>query len=104
MADIDPSIIDELKAKHGELHQLSSEHYTVIVRKPSRPIWRKFTDAIVDERRRVDAIERLFLDCVVYPDGSAVNAMLDAKPALAQIFGGEVADLARDGEVEKKVL
>jgi hypothetical protein len=101
---IEQKTIDELKAKHGELHQLSSPNFTVIVRKPDRQVWRKFCDAIVDERRRVDAVERLFLDCVVYPESAAVNAMLDSKPALAQQFGSEVADLAKDGEVEKKVL
>ncbi len=105
MADIDPKTIDELKAKHGaELHQFSSDHYTVVVTKPSRQVWRKFTDTIVDERRRPDAVERLFLDCVVYPDQTAILAMLDARPALALQFGNEIAELARDGEVKKKSL
>jgi hypothetical protein len=106
MADIDTKVLDELKAKHPgvTLLTLRSASYAVIVRSPSRQAWRKFSELIVDEKRRADAVERLFLDCVVYPDNPAINAMLDVKPALAQQFGAEVVDLARDGEVEKKAL
>jgi hypothetical protein len=100
---IEQKIIDELKAKHGELVILSTASYEVVVKAPNRQVWRKFVSKVADEKSRADAVEVLFLDCVVYPDAPVINAMLDAKPALAQQFGSEVADLARDGEVEKKV-
>lgn len=102
--NIDAKVLEELKAKHGELHELSSDHYAVVVRRPDRQVWRKFVDSAADERRRTDAIERLFLDCVVWPDLPTVSVMLDARPALAQQFGAEVAALASDGAVEKKAL
>lgn len=101
---IDPKVIEELKAKHGEVFLLASKSHEVVVRKPDRQIWRKFVTLAADQSRRPDAIERIFLDCVVYPDAAGVQALLDRYPALAQQFGAEVTDLARDGEVEKKVL
>lgn len=99
---IEESVIEELKAKFGEVVVLAAGEHEVAVRCPSRAIWKKFRTLMADPVKRPDAYEHLFLDCAVHPEKMAVMAMLDRKPALAENFGMEVAGLAGAAlEVEK---
>jgi hypothetical protein len=94
--------LEELKQKHGTVVVLEAGDYTVVVRKPTRAHWRRFREYASDPAKRPICAETLFRDCVVYPDAKALEAMLEDKPALAELFGGEVADIAGAGlEVRK---
>ena len=97
-------IVEELKAKHGEVTELKACGYAVLVKSPSRAVWRKFKTFAVDPVKRLDCSEALFKDCVVYPEMAEVEAMLAKKPALAEVFGGAICELAGATEdVEKNV-
>jgi hypothetical protein len=109
MADtnkIDPQVLADLKAKHGEdsVHPLTTTDgkYTIVVRRPGRAQWKRFRHMIADPAKRADALETLVRDCMLYPDRQAFEAMLEERPALAEVFGDEVGELAGSGlEVEK---
>lgn len=97
--------IDKLKAEHGELHELSHAGETVIVKAPNRPTWKRFRAQAQDEGKRLIAMEELLRACVVHPERSSLEAMLDRKPGLVEAFGKVLAELAGAGtDVEKKAL
>ncbi len=105
MADPTPDDIEKLKSAHGEIRQLEKEGYHVIIRPPKRQEWKRFRTAAADERKRADALEILFRDCCVYPEKEAVEEMLNRRPGLAEVFGGEAMEFAGGGkDAEKKDL
>lgn len=99
---IEPAVLEELKGKHGELTELKAAGYAVLVKKPGRAQWRKFKTFAADENKRVDCVEVLFRDCVVYPPAPDVEAMLAEKPALAEKFGEALCEMAGAGEAVEK--
>jgi hypothetical protein len=102
---IDPKVIDTLKAEHSQVYLLAACDEQVIVRQPTKGEFERFAAAVADEARRAKASRLLFLDCVVYPDREAVDAMLARLPGLAITFGGECAELAGvTRDVERKKL
>lgn len=98
--------LDELKKKHGVVHQLTAPGgESVVVKMPTRDIWKRYTREIADEKRRPDAGERLLRAVMVHPELTAFDAMLEMKPGLAEAFGVAVVELAGlTGNVEKKSL
>lgn len=102
---IPQDVIEELRAKHGAIFSLKAGGYEVVVKAAGRAQYRKFKQMTADPLKRPDSIEGLFRDCVVYPEPKAVEEMLALKPALAEVFGGEVLELAGAAEeVEKNAL
>jgi hypothetical protein len=108
--DLDPEVearLVELAAKHNvpreKVHQLTAGKFVIVVREPARMVWRRFIESVsADPKNRPTALETMVRDCLLDPDRKAFEAMLDDKPALGMIFGGEVADLAGDGLVAAK--
>lgn len=102
----DAKLVEELKTKHGELHELSAPSgETVIVATPSKATWKRFQSQIHDERRRADAIEGLVRACIVHPANGDVELMLDRRPGLVETFGKVIVELGGAGqEVQKKAL
>jgi hypothetical protein len=99
----DQGTIDKLKAEHGDgLTHLRAAGHDVVVKRPSRLEWRRFLEAAADASKRARAVETLFLAAVVHPDKKAVAEILEARPALAERFGDEVAKLAGAEEVVEK--
>ena len=88
--------IAKVKAERGagglELHVLEAAGNAVIVRTPSSGIW----DAFQEARDKVGtrALRQLLCDCVVYPESAEVLGMLDRRPALANVFGAKLLELA----------
>lgn len=102
---IEQKRIDELKAQHGEIHLLTFDAVQVIVRPPGRAQWKRFRALTTDEKRRPDALETLFRDCLLFPAAADLEATLDRYPALGETFGAQLVELAGLSEkVEKKVL
>ena len=102
---IDQKVIDELKAKHQDLTQLSQDETDILVKPPTRPQWKRFRAFMSDERKRPDAMEQLLRDCLVYPELTELDAMLERRPGLAESFGSSVVEMAGlTDRVEKKVL
>jgi hypothetical protein len=93
---IDPKVLEDLKAKHGEVVVLSDEETgtEIVVRKPPRAAYKRFRSMAFDPKKQADAAESLMVDCVVHPSNDAWNALLDVYPALAETFAPEVLKLA----------
>lgn len=101
----DETTIETLKAKYGTIYLLAAAGFEVVVRPPTRQVWRKFRSLAADPAKRADCVEGLFRDCVVYPELKDVDAMLNQKPALAETFGDECATLGGAKEdCEKNAL
>lgn len=97
-----PEQIEKVKAEHPRAVVLTAGGVSVAVVPPTRQIWRRFKTFVTDEKRRSDAYEVLLRDCLVHPDAAGLESILDQRPALAETFGAEVAELAGAGlEVEK---
>ena len=91
---IDPKVIEELKAKHGEIYRLEHLGHEVVVRLPSSPEWLRFKEMQADEGRRSKAPAQLVRDTCVFPDAQSLEVMLNKYPGLADTFAGEVAEVA----------
>lgn len=89
-----PEAITELKAKHGKLHRITASGETVVVKSPGRAEWNQFRQLRNDEKKRTHALEQLVRDCVVHPEPVALDAILSRKPALAEVIGSKLAELA----------
>lgn len=65
--------------------------HSLLVRRPTRAVWEDFTTKVEDPASRVRAMSRFVRDCVVYPDGEALDRFLDERPArtmkLAEVLG-----------------
>ncbi len=103
--EISKDVLEKLKSEHGSLTELSVDNDAVVVRLPSRGEWKKFRATIADDRKRGDAAEQLLRSCIVFPDETAIEKMLDVRPGLAETFAGELVELAGAKKgVEKKAL
>jgi hypothetical protein len=106
---IKPEVLSELASKGIELHLLSApgspDNYQVVVRRPNRGEYKRFRAMQSDEKQKPAAVEALLFDVLVYPERPELNRMLDERPALADVFGAKVLELAGlTGEAEGKKL
>ena len=104
--EIDPKIVEDLKAKHGDVYILTAEEagVQVVCKRPSRPVYRKFRDQRSDPNKRSMALEDLFISCLVHPAPKEFDRVLDEMPALADTFGIALWDKvtgAEDATVRK---
>lgn len=102
---LDKATIEKLKSEHGEIHRLTvGTGEAVVVKLPSRAVWKRFRKNTRDAERSADAGEQLLRDCVVHPSPDDFSAMLEKRPGLAEAFGGKLVELAggvEDAEAEK---
>lgn len=107
---MDAEVLEKLKQQNprAELFSLRSGADEVVVKSPSLVEWKRFRTFAADERRRADAVETILRACTVFPAPDQLQAMLERRPALCEIFGGQVVDMANGPEdtreVEKKAL
>lgn len=100
MKELEQSQIDALKVANPnvELHQVrvgDGERETLIVVKvPDRTRWMRFKEQAADKNRRALAFEALVHDCTVFPSKPELMALLDARPALVESFGGQICEIA----------
>lgn len=99
-------IVEKAKSEHGEVHVLTAEGgEAVICRRPTRGEYRKFKADRADDAKRIMAVESLFLSCLVHPPPAEFDAVLDRRPALADVFGVKLLELAGfDEKVESGKL
>lgn len=94
MSQVDPKLVEELKAKHGnDLIGINTADGTLLVfRKPRRQEY----DRWFDERSQSpsQAGRALALSCIAHPSSEELTAALDAYPALLMCEGGIVGSLA----------
>lgn len=74
---------------------------SLLLRRPTRAVWEDFTTKIEDPVGRIRAMSRLVRDCVVHPEGDALDAFLDERPARTMHLAGVIGKLAgADEEIE----
>lgn len=101
---LDASLVDRLKAEHGEVYLVRAAGAEVVVRPPRRAEYRRFRALVMDESRRADALERLVRDCTVHPAPEELDDLLERKPALAEVVGAKLLELAgaqEEAEIKK---
>jgi hypothetical protein len=91
---IDKSIIEGLKAEHGDVYLLEAKEESVVVTVPTRPQYRRFIEAAGKDNKRPHAMETLCRECVVYPNAETFDALLEKKPGLAATFSAKLLELA----------
>lgn len=91
---LNPETIANLKEKHSDIYLLEAGEHEVVVRPPTRGEYRRFRAMATDDRKKPEAVETLLRDCVLYPESAEIERLLEKKPALADIFGGKVLELA----------
>lgn len=104
MVEVPAEILDQLQAKHQDVAILSANDEVIVVRPPTRPEYKRFRARSVDVNMRADAVEELTKSVLLYPDRTGFDVILDKKPALADVFGAKVLELAgltQEAEVKK---
>lgn len=100
---INENIINELKAKHENVYVLTAKSgESIAVRSPNDPEWGLFQDD--REKRGPRALKNLVRMCLLHPSQSELYEIFNRKPALANIFGArlvELAGLEEEAEVKK---
>ncbi len=94
---LSPSAIAELKSRHGDrLSAVNAPDGTQwVVTRPSKAVWTMFTNAVAkDGADRQVTIDRLVMDCVVYPKRDVVRSTLEEYPAYAAALSGELSTMA----------
>lgn len=105
---MDKETKEKLKTQYGDVWimtaPLESQIIEIAVKKPSRAAYDQYRQNLFDEDRRRFAFLNLLMECVVYPDRSQMDSILDELPGLPETFGPECAKLAgntRAVEVKK---
>ena len=106
MNELTKTLIDELKAKHGELRGFVLEQESKIpfqkltaqkfvVRGPSPAEYQRAVDKISDGgRRKIEAIFEIGEACLVFPEASEIAKIAAAKPGLLMTAGNEAMQIA----------
>lgn len=82
---IDPSKLEELRAKHPRLRVVEhADVGSIVVRPPTRQEYRKYKILAVSDDKQENAIaqETLILDCVIHPTREDFVKLLDTYPGL----------------------
>lgn len=104
--------IKALKEKHGDKLKVITIPATdfdaeteIVVKRPPRGEYKRFRAMLFDDAEKANAMETLAKACVVYPEGSGFQALLEERPGLAEVVGGKCAELAgMEGKVDAKKL
>lgn len=104
---IDEDTLERLRDDHAgeDLYLLSSRDAAIVVRKPTRPEYKRFRAQSADPAKRDIAMESLVKSVLVHPSAKEFDALLDRLPALCEEFAGEVLEFAgMAGEAESRKL
>lgn len=100
-------LVSKLKAEHriSRVFRFTVDEQTVYCRSPSTGEWRRFQDQGRESNRRLQAGENLVRSCVLFPEQSVFDLMLEERPGLMTTLFQKVLEAAgATDQVEKKVL
>lgn len=91
----DAQTLAELESKHGPvgkaIYRIDTSDGMIVVKKPNHLAFKKHQDS---GKNNTDAIYKLVRPCLVYPDVSAFEAILESEPATLIRCGDAVCYLA----------
>lgn len=97
----DPKLVEELKAKYGDIHLLGMPKGVdgiVIVRTPTPEMWDRLQDRAMDPRAtqatKRAAARNILIDVLVHPGREELGALLDRKPGLVQTLSNQLTAIA----------
>jgi hypothetical protein len=96
--------IAKLKAEHGDVYEFSQDGIVLYFRQAKRAEYARFKDRVAEKSSRQIAIDELVGSCVVHPAREAFEAILEKRPALADVLSEEILTIAgavRGAEVKK---
>lgn len=101
--------IAELKAKHGQVFELTvgegTEAKSIVARKPTRLEFKRFRQQARDDAKQDAAGLNLVKTVLLNPDPDTFDGWLEESPGLEDSFGVAILDLIQLKEkAEKKVL
>jgi hypothetical protein len=100
---ITEEVVAQLKEANpkAELHKLSTptpwgEVVEGVVRVPTRAEWKMSRELIAsnDPAKKVQAAQRLFEACVLYPSGTQRDQLVATRPGIVDVWAGEIGELA----------
>lgn len=97
MIELTKTIIDDLKAKHGELRKFSLERggQPFVVRGPNEAEFQRALDKINEGgRRKTEAMMELGQACLVFPPADEVAKVAAVKPGMLLTAGNEAMQIA----------
>src|SRR5688500_12641686 len=86
--------VEALKQQHGEVHLIGNEHGQAIFRLPNAREYQRLIDEVGNQQLKGAATKTLVMACVVWPAMAAFKDLVERKPGLVQVFGGELVELA----------
>lgn len=100
MSKLTEEQLEKLRAEHGALWTLEIDGNDVAFRKATRSEYRAFTgDLIADKKNKLDVLDQLARDVVVFPARADLNELLDEYPAASARIVGAVTEIAQGDEV-----
>lgn len=97
--------IKDLETKYSRIGIVQSpdqgKSWTVVLRKPTRPEYRRFRAESNDPRRAPDAQETLVTSTCVFPDRGGLQALLDEWPGIPEACAKVLIELAGMAGVEQ---
>lgn len=109
MSGLTKEQIEELKATHGQLYELTlgeaERQRSIVVRMPSKAEWKRFKQQVRDDLKQDIAGVTLVKTVLLDPSVAEFDGWVTALPGLEDSFAAEVIRLLGATErAEKKVL
>lgn len=97
MIELTQTVIDTLKAQHGELRKFSLERggQAFVVRGPTEAEFQRALDKINEGgRRKTEAMMEIGQACLVFPPSEEVARFVATKPGMLLTAGNEAMQIA----------
>lgn len=87
-------VVADLKSKYGEVHLLGNEFGVAVFRVPKLTEWQRYRDERANPQASGVALRHLVNMCRVWPEAVEFKALIDGRPAMIDVFGGELLEIA----------
>ena len=88
--------IRDAEEKHGEIKVVPTSMGAIVLKKPNHLVYQKFSRAINSGKKLDDdVVWRLVKPCIVYPDISRVEEIVEEYPATTARLGEKTYELAK---------
>lgn len=102
---MDDRKLQELKNQHGELLAFEVEGQAVAFRRPTRADYKRFKMEVMNEKTKATATDNLAFSCLVHPERTDFNAIVDRWPSLIETASvGLVEMIGSEDQFQKKIL
>jgi hypothetical protein len=92
---LSPEDLSKLETEHKRIAHVIGKNaaWEVVIRKPTRPEFKRFKSMAMNPAQQADALEHMIRTIVVYPSRAAFDALLEDYPAIPAAFDAQLAEL-----------